>query len=61
MILIALRKTGHADLQSVDVHVADGLVRLSGTVSSYFSKQTAQVVSAAAADSRHIDNAISVA
>jgi osmotically-inducible protein OsmY len=58
-VLCALRHSGHHALSDVAVHAADGHVRLSGHVRSWFLKQRAQVAAlSVAGDCRVINELI---
>lgn len=60
-VVRALRQSGHADLQNLEVNERDGSVRLSGVVQSYFAKQTAQIIAVHVPGICQLDNEISVA
>jgi osmotically-inducible protein OsmY len=59
-VLRALQQTGHGDLQHIDVTESNGRVHLTGTVRSFFAKQTAQITAAAVPGIRRVENHILV-
>ena len=57
----ALHATGRFAAGGVDIHAANGLVRLQGRVRSYFHKQVAQAAAAAVLGEGQLVNEIEVA
>lgn len=54
------RQSGYVELQKVDCHVEDGVVKLSGEVGSFYLKQLAQAIVLRVAPGRGIENEVRV-
>ncbi len=60
-LLVALRNSGYGPLARLDCLVKDGVVELSGYVSSFYLKQLAQSVAMRFEDTRGVRNRVVVA